>query len=445
MTFGTAPAATPVGAAPLDSGPQPVMGKWATTLYGFAEFDAINDSTQSYNDLAGNAAIAKTGTYAATHHRTMFGVRNSRIGFKMNAPVVDGIKVSGVVEMDFLGNQPTISYTGGNGTVSESAFFTNPSFRVRHMALKVETPVVDGLFGQYWQLFGWQPAFDPNTVQIQGVPGEVFSRSPQARLSKTLKAGDTQFDIAVAASRPPTRNSAVPDGQAGIKYTFNGWKGVHTVGSAGTQTDGFAIGVSGVARRLILPNWSAEPTGRQGKTGSGISVDGLLPIIPATADKRDNGLTFTGSFVAGTGISDLYTGLTGGVGYPALPNPGAVTPAPAYAPDADPGIVTYDTTGHLHTINWQSYILGLQYYLPSGRVWIAGNVSSMKSSNATRYTDAAGDAKIFDKSFWWDANLFFDLTKAARFGGEYANSSQRYGDGKTARNQRLQFSSFFIF
>jgi hypothetical protein len=414
------------------------MGKWGTTLYGFAEFDAINDSTQSLNEVSGNTAIAKRGTYAGDHHRTTFGVRNSRLGFKLTAPVVDSIKVSGLIEMDFLGNQPN--------PVAESALFTNPTLRVRHAALKVETPVVDMLFGQYWQLFGWQSYFHPNTVEIQGLPGEVFGRTPQARISKTIKGGDAQFDIAVAAARPPQRDSGVPDGQAGLRFAYNGWKAVHTMGSAGTAADGIAIGVSGTARRLIVPSFEAAPTRRLGKSGYGISVDGLIPIIPGSLDHRENGLTLTGSFVTGTGINDQYTGLTGGVGFPALPNPGMATPAPTYTSNIDPGIVTFDANGGLHTINWQSYIVGIQYYLPpSGKLWVSANYSSLKSSNALRYTAAAADARIFDKSHWWDVNLFFDLTPAARFGAEYAQFMQRYGDGRNARNDRFQFSSFLMF
>jgi hypothetical protein len=80
-----AASAPPVGNSPLD-GPQPVTSKWATTFYGFAEFDAINDSTQSFNDTAGNSVIAKRTTLAGKNDRTTFGMRNSRFGFKITSP-----------------------------------------------------------------------------------------------------------------------------------------------------------------------------------------------------------------------------------------------------------------------------------------------------------------------------------------------------------------------
>src|SRR5439155_17242626 len=77
--------------------------KWLPTFYGFVELDVIGDSTQSFNDLAGNAIIAHPGTYAADHGRLTFGARNSRLGFKLAAPDFGEIRVSAQIEMDFLG------------------------------------------------------------------------------------------------------------------------------------------------------------------------------------------------------------------------------------------------------------------------------------------------------------------------------------------------------
>ncbi|MEI9936057.1 MAG: hypothetical protein WDO69_02415 [Pseudomonadota bacterium] len=435
------PSQPAIGPAPLETGPQPVQGKWGTTFYGFVEFDAIHDSTQpaltTINDSQGNGALARPGTYAASNGQTLFGARNSRIGFKLDAPASDSIKASAVLEMDFLGNQPT-------STASQAALIGNPTFRIRHMALKLEDPIVDVLLGQYWQLFGWQSAFHPNTVEIQGVPGQVYSRAPQARLSKTIKTDPVNLDLAIAGARPVSRNSQVPDGQAGIKLTVNHWKGLHTAGSTGTAVDGLAVGVSGLGRHFILPGFYGN--GHSRTNGWGLSVDALIPIIPASLDQRANALTVTGSFVTGTGISDLYTGLTGGVGFPTPPNPDMVTPAPTYAADIDNGMVTFDANGKIHTIDWQSYIVGVQYYLPlAGKVWVSANYSGMKSNNATRYTNAAGLSKIFDKSYWADANLFCDLTSAVRLGAEYAYFHQTYGDGVVAKNTRLQFSGFYLF
>jgi hypothetical protein len=251
------------------------------------------------------------------------------------------------------------------------------------------------------------------------------------------------IEVAVAAVRPPQRDSSTPDGEAGLRLMLNGWKGLHTAGGAGTAIDAASIGVSGIYRHFEVAEWAGTPVSAQTKNGSGISVDALIPVIPATPTDRGNSLTLTGSFVRGTGISDLYTGLTGGVGFPALPAPAAGGTAPTYSPNIDSGMVTYDTSGQLHTIDWLSYMVGIQYYLPpSGDVWLAANFSSMKSNNIGLY---GSGSKLFDKSLWADGNLFWDVNKAVRLGAEFAWFRQTYVDGFKAHNYRGQFSAFYIF
>src|SRR6185312_14308724 len=69
-----------------------LVGRFATTMYGFAQADFIHDTTQSFLDLPGMGAIARTGTPAGELGRTMFSVRNSRIGFRIAAPEMNGIR-----------------------------------------------------------------------------------------------------------------------------------------------------------------------------------------------------------------------------------------------------------------------------------------------------------------------------------------------------------------
>ena len=413
-----------------------VMGKWATTMYGFVESDNIWDSTRSFNDLAGNGQVARPKTNAGDYGRFTDSVRNSRIGFRLKAPEYNGIRVSGMLEMDFLGNQPP--------TATEGALFTNPTFRVRHFNLKAETPVVDILVGQYWQLFGWQSDFMPNTVEIQGVPGELYSRTPQLRISKTLKTQPVTFDVAVAAVRPVQRDSATPDGEAGMRLSINEWTGLQTVGATGTRIAPASVAVTSYLRRVMVDQLAAKPTYTNDKTAAGIAVDGYVPVIPASKDKKANSLSLSGEFATGYGGADFYTGLTGGVGFPTLPNPTNATPAPTYTPNIDPGIAAYSADGTIHLIQWTSYLVGLQYYLPGtdGKVWISGNVSRMKTSNALQF--AAPD-RARSLLTWFDVNLFVDPTPALRIGLEYANFNDRYADGIHAINHRGQIAGFFIF
>ncbi|HEX4452057.1 MAG TPA: hypothetical protein VH143_14360 [Kofleriaceae bacterium] len=411
--------------------------KWDTTFYGFVEADSIYDSTQGFNDSAGNAAIARPNTYTGDHGQTTFGARNSRVGFKLGAPEYYGVKASAMLEMDFLGNQPT--------TASESQFWQNPAMRFRHYNVKLETPVLDFLIGQYWELFGWQSYFHPATVEIQGVPGQVYNRSPQIRIGKTIKTGVVDVDIAVAAVRPAERDSATPDGQAGIKVSFPMLKAWHTGGSVSSALDSAAVGVSVIGRRFAVnpfPSGDSQVT----KNGYGISLDAMVPIIPGHKENHDNALTLTASYADGAGIADQYTGLSGGVGEPAVPNPGMLATAPTYTPNLDNGLALFfkdaDGTYSLHPIQWQSFIVGLQYYLPAGNVFVTANYSHMSSDNAADF-GAAG--KVFNSSDWADGNLFWDATPAVRLGLEFAWFQQGYVDGVTATNYRTQFSAFFIF
>jgi hypothetical protein len=432
----------PVVAAPPPPPPAPpkpaLSTKYAAELYGFVEFDSILDSTQALNETPGNTVLSKTGTFAAGHSRLTFTGRNSRIGLKLKGPETELLRASAILEMDFLGNQPS--------PVAESALFTNPTFRFRHMALKMETPAVDFLAGQYWQLFGWQSYFHPNTVEIQGIPGEIYSRALQFRMSHSFKGENATLDIATAVARPPQRDGALPDVQGGVRLLFNRWKALHTAGSTGTAVDAAGIGVSGVYRHFRVDELASAPVSTKGKNAGGISVDVLVPIIPATLDHREEALTLTGSFVQGTGIADLYTGLTGNLAFPALPNPNMTTPAPTYTPNVDPGLVTYSSTGQLHSIDWRSFIVGLQYYLPpSGHVWLSANFSQLSSHNIDLYATGSMTATVFKRSQWADGNIFIDLDPALRLGFEGAWFNQKFVDDSTRKNYRLQASAFYIF
>ena len=416
--------------------PKPVVNKWSATLYGFAELDAIHDSLQGPNDLMGNAALPRSGTYAATHDQTTFSVRNSRLGLKIGAPDLGPLRASAVAEMDFFGNQPP---------VSEAAFFNNPTFRIRHFYFKIETPVVDLTIGQTWELFGWQAYFIPASVNLQGLPGQVYSRTGQIRLSKALTfSKDVGLELALAALRPPERAGGLPDGQAGIKLNLPWRKGYHTLGGASSALDAMALGVSGTVRRFAVPAFEPNAKTDVTTTGWGVSVDALIPIIAASSSGHDNALTFTGSFVRGEGISDLYTGL-GGPPFPALPNPAKVTPAPTYTASIDPGLVGFDATGSLHAVSYQSFIVGLQYWLPgSTGLSVAANYSHLQSFNAAAL--ANGSKNVLVRQQYASGAVFWDVAQPIRFGLEYAWLEQHFNDGGAPSvDRRVQLSGWYVF
>jgi hypothetical protein len=430
------------GARAADSNTNFIIGKWSTTLYGFAEGDYIYDTTQSFNDQTGAALVARPTTYAGSNGRMQFAVRNSRIGLRFRAPEFHGIRASSLFEADFLGTSTPLnqSATPPGYQQTEQSFFTNPVPRIRHFYLNIETPIVDVLLGQTWHLFGWQGTYFPNTVLWQGLPGELYSRTEQLRITKSIKTTNFTFDVAVAAMRPPQRDSGVPEGEAGIHFAVNKWTATQTLGATGTTVAPLSIAVTGDARKVSVPylnSTNAKPTGSASKSSGAIAVDLFLPVIPGRKEEHDNSLSLLGEFATGYGIVDMFTGLASGVTWP------AIAPA-AYNPQIDPGIVTYNSAGALQFIQYTSFRGGLQYYLPGlrGKMWIAGNFSRVESSNASQLGAPDATLKALD---WFDALIMGDLTPAVRLGLEYANYNTEYGDAIHAIDHRVQLGTYYIF
>jgi hypothetical protein len=413
-----------------------VLGKWATTLYGFVEADGIYDTTQSLNEIAGNTQIMRPGTFGGDHNRAQFSIRNSRLGFRLKAPETNGIRTSAQLEMDFFGGPAPAS--GAEATV-----FNNPVLRVRHMNMKIETPIVDFMLGQYWTLFGWQALYLPATIGIQGVPGGIFSRQVQARVSKTITTSAFTFEAAIAALRPPQRDSARPAGQAGLRFALNNWTAPQTANFTGTAIQPLSVAVTGDLRSVRIPEFAEKPSYTNSKMGGGVAVDAFIPVIPGGKETKGNSLALNGELSTGSGTSDLYTSQGGGVANPALPIPMGGTTAPTFDPHIDGGIAIYDPNGALHLVQWTAFLVGIQYYFPgSGNLFASANYSRTQSSNTT---DLGTDAKTRKSEEWFDFNLYWDLVPSVRFGAEYAHFRDVYNDGGHAINNRGQLSAAFLF
>jgi hypothetical protein len=421
---------TPVALASSPAQAMMTMNGWKATFYGFVEFDAMRDSTQSFSDGVGNTPLLRSdgsiptelvwgtspfgSSYAATNPRMILTPRNTQFGFRVEPPEFASVKTTAVIEFDFFGNQPTNPYsqTASNTPTSESSFLSSAAPRMRHAYVDMKTPIIDVLAGQTYHLFGWEPLFFPPTDSFLGLPNMVFDRRAQLRLTKRIETNPINIVIAGAATRGAQADSGIPDFTGGLLFQINGWKGAHMLGPGQPKHDPLSIGVSGIYRQFNVAQWvnnlglpQTAPKDATGATGYGISIDALLPIIPVKDPKdKSNGLTVTGSFVTGTGIGDLYTGgLTGGANFPqplSAANPFAGT----YGPNIDPGVVQYaiktaydpatgsvtnptDMVGNqyglLRTIDLRTYMVGAQYYLPflNGRFVITGNYTHSNLSN----------------------------------------------------------------
>jgi hypothetical protein len=210
-----------------------VVSRWSVSLYGFAELDAIHDSLQGPNDLMGNAALPRSGTYAATHDQATFSVRNSRLGLRVGAPDLGPIRASAVAEMDFFGNQPP---------VSEAAFFNNPTFGS----------------GTYFKAEGRRPHHRPEgVVRLQAyfirranLQGFLTGLSGRGRSDLRHRA-PSDVELSALARSGAQRSGALPDGQADSR--ISGRKAHRTLGGA-KRAGCHGSGVSGRSASRCPPS-----------------------------------------------------------------------------------------------------------------------------------------------------------------------------------------------
>jgi hypothetical protein len=449
-----------IGHDAASEAPTFVLGKFSTTFYGRAKADFIYDSTESFSDLAGNSLIQRPNlivppgqvpipiNYAGNNPRMTFSIRDSRFGFYVRAPEVSGVRVSGLLEMDFFGD------VASNATEQQS-YSTAIAPRLRHYYFRVENPIVDILVGQYWHLFGWQNAYHPASVQAQGLVGELYSRDLQVRLSKTLASPWLSVEVAAAVLRPPQRDSGKPQEEVGLRVMLNKWTGLMTNGASGTSLAPLSVGVSANFRDMTVPEMSLTPQASVDLGTHSIAVDAYVPIIPATATRKGNALSVHGEYVSGYGIADLYTSLNGGIGFPAIPLNGVQ--GAAYPQNIDNGLVTFDGVGNLHAIQWTTYLAGLQYYLPftNGKALIAANYGHIESNNIALFTQTAianpsvltfaQATAVIHQTDLYDFDLITDIAYGVRIGIEGAYYRQEYVDGTTAKDVRLQAGAMFVF
>jgi hypothetical protein len=451
----TAPAPQPAPAPQAAPTPQPsapksrflkepqstMFGKFKFTPLNFIEFDAFYDTTQSFQDTwAGNTPIARSvadnnsqeGTYAGRNGRTNFTARNTQLGLQIEAPEVSGMTALGHCRIDFHGQQPGTPQRG----TSENSFQNSATARLFHCYGVLKTPYVDVLGGLTYSIFGNQPYFFPASLSFLAIPGEVFSRTTQLRLSHEFETRHVNTLLQAALARPPQRNAELPDILAAARLMFNDWKGVRTIGATGTKVDSLAFGVSGAIRQFKVQEYVARPIQANKIRGLGFSADAFVPIIPANSlSDAGNSLSLTGSFAWGTGIADMWAGITGGWDADKLKLPLAPGEMDSDAKqiDIDPGLAIYDEPDHLllHTITWRSFNIGLQYYLPGpGNVWIYGNYNQIQSPNLEDLVWAALVRKptqvssVFTKERFMASGIFWAIVPNFQVAIEYANLRQ---------------------
>ncbi len=424
-----------------------VLSKFNVIFYGYVNFDALYDSTRSHNEGEGMDAIARPHTQAGKNSRVIFTGRNSRFGFRVNAPEYEGMKASANIEGDF----------DRDFSSSESLYIPQGGFRLRQANFKLETSIVDFTFGQTWQVLGWNAAYFPCDVAMLPIPGEPFGRNPQLRLSKTIKTAPMNVEFAVAALKPPQRDAGIPDFQGGIRFLANNYKGIHTAGAGGTGPYPLSLAISGAMRQYKVsfkPATTPAPTEWSEKTvqGNAISFDTLIPVVPSWSGEKANRISLIGTFVISKGAGDLLGGISGIASSSACTTgtsqclSAALPAGNASAVYPDNNAVAWDTNGNWHAINWTGLVVGLEYYLPpSGNVFVSVNYSQAKSDNVADYAPAASQSNIYTQATHYDGNVFWDVTPAVRLGASYQHRETKYADGVKGKNDRYHFTAYYNF
>ena len=118
----------------------------------------------------------------------------------------------------------------------------------------------------------------------------------------------------------------------------------------------------------------------------------------------------------------------------------------AYPANIDPGIIQYDSTGNLRALDWTTFMVGAQYYLPpSGRVSIGANYTHGTSDNITDGLTGTALNNVFKESQYFEAVVLGDLTPSVRIGAAWQRIQQTRGNDEVSKNNRLELAVYFFF
>ncbi|MDR3607169.1 MAG: hypothetical protein P4M08_07305 [Oligoflexia bacterium] len=429
---------------------------WKVSMGGFVETDGIMDSTRSFREVIGNAPVSTSGATGGDG-RTQFSIRNSRLAFTLDAPVVDGWTSKGYLEFDLLGFDPqntsaAKSSVGASGAnQSESSYFTNPTLRVRHAFMQAENDGLTVLAGQYWNLLGWQPYYFMSSADVAPLPGMLYSRNPQLRAMKAVKFSDQDvLQVAAALVRPPQADSRYPSLEAGVRYAMGERSSGFTGSSSGSrQAQPMSIALSGTAREFAIPVAGTTTASTEHLTGYGLAADAMIPVLASPDGKEvENTLSLLGEYTIGSGDGELLNGWTGGSANPL----NASANAPSSALNMDAGIGDYDPNGSFHLMHVQTFNVHAQYHLPSAflATWVDAGYGQLFSNNMASIANSSGQipgsgSLAYNREQVIFGNIFHDFTPHVRAAVEYARVQTDYLQGYSAINNRYQVSAWFLF
>lgn len=422
------------------------QGDLKIKLGGFVEFDTLFDSSRSISEFAGSAPVARKNTFDGENGRTQFSLRNSRIALGAEGPAFSSWKPRAIFEMDFLGYDP-VATTANNQ--SESAFYSSPTFRIRHAYLELKTDTTEILAGQTWSLFGWQPFYVPTTVSVPPSTGTVFERtqrlsvirqfSPQPDSPQVLRAG-------IALVRPTQRDSQIPNIDAGFRWSLESTRSGFASANSEIKNQPLSIAVSSTFREFKSPRAGTSVADLVATPALAFALDAFIPLVPASDDKdTTRTLSLIGEYSFGRGYGDEFPNWSGGVLQSGVTNQSSN--ATGSNLNLDAGIGGYNSRQEFELVHLQSFNGQLQFHASESGFFTVG-YAQLYSNNLSDFLGSPGIAanKLYDRSEIYFINWILDLSKNVRIGLEFSQFATHYvSDGASTHQNRIAATSFYRF
>jgi len=274
---------------------------------GFTALETIYRSHAETADMASSfSAIPFANNVVGHTAETRFSARQSRISGLAQAKVGDDINITGYGEFDFLGAAQTAN---SNETNSYTP-------RIRNLYTAIDwqegSGAIHALAGQSWSLVtmttkGLSPRTEdpPLTIDAQYVPGFVFARQPQIRLSFD---SNKEFWFGVSVEGPQSTYSNTGKFLPGISLTTNGAAGsgfnsantlslnrlpdVVAKAAVDENMDGHTLHaeVFGIYRNFYARIDDAGVSSNEGASGGGVGGGFIVSVIPSLLDLQASGL-----------------------------------------------------------------------------------------------------------------------------------------------------------
>lgn len=395
----------------VDDDPKPLpVADVDITYGGFVKLDALY-SAYSDGDVAtpgglrdfyAPGSIPVAATEAAEDSRAMFDMhaKETRFFFKVDGHV-DGHKLGGYLEMDFISNP-------GSGTeVATNAY--NPALRRAYISWN------RWLFGQDWSTFQSLQSL-PDTLDFVRWPteGTVFSRQPMVRYTLPGVLGG-EFVFAAENSETLLRPTA------------------GTVAGATPVTANFVTGDSQMPDLVVRYNWkpafgdlSASLLARQLKADNA-ATGGDAPNNLADGDATGLGLSVAGR-VPVLAKDDVRFMVTGGEGigrYVALGTaPDAVVEADGDI-DTVPVVAGFVAYRHVWSARWRSSAM----------------LSTFQADNDTAISGTGVTKSVMSARI----NALYSPVDKLTLGLELTHAERELENGEDGTMDRLQASAMYSF